>query len=192
MRKAYALMLWALLVQIGWAQAESPRLNAVWQTAYNRMTRQNDAWFKNGDYPTIVESLRYMNQVWPDDYETATNLGWMLGNIERPSEELATYVTFRTLNPGDLDGALPEADFYFRARAFAKIPPLLERVVGKKAHPNVYRLLAHSYERMNLLSDSKRVWDVYLGLMPTDGAAIANRNRVMKKISGQIATKKSP
>lgn len=189
MRRLGLVFLMALVAGSALASQTSPRMMAMWVAAHTRMEDMNDQWFKVGDYPRIVESLRYMNRIWRDDYDTATNLGWMLGNIERYDEELATYVTYRSENPQDSDRSLPEADFYFRYHVWAKIPPLLEPDVSRKPHPNVFRILAHAYERLNLLEDSKRVWNRYISLMPNDGAAKRNLDRVEKKIKGEVPMK---
>lgn len=191
MKRLVLILLMALIASLAMADASSPRMKAIWISAHSRMEDMNDQWFKVGDYPRIIESLRYMNRMWKDDYETATNLGWMLGNIERYDEELATYVTYRSENPQDSDRSLPEADFYFRYHVWAKIPPLLEPEVLRKPHPNVFRLLAHAYERLNLLEDSKRVWTKYIALMPKDDAAKRNLERVEKKIKGEVPMKPS-
>lgn len=191
MKKLTAVILAGAVACSVMAQKTSPRMTAMWVAAHNRMEDMNDQWFKIGDYPRIVESLRYMNRMWQDDYETATNLGWMLGNVERYDEELATYVTYRSENPQDRDRSLPEADFYFRYHVWSKIPPLLEPDVARNPHPNVFRLLAHAYERLNLLQDSRRVWNRYIALMPTDGAAKRNLERVEKKIRGEVPMKQN-
>ena len=179
----------AMVAASALADESSPRMMAIWTAAHSRMEDMNDQWFKLGDYPRIIESLRYMNRLWKDDYDTATNLGWMLGNIERYDEELATYVTYRSENPADRDRSLPEADFYFRYHVWAKIPPLLEPDVTRNPHPNVFRILAHAYEKLNLLQDSKRVWNKYISLMPKDDAAKHNLDRVEKKIKGELPMK---
>lgn len=192
MRKVGLVCLVAVIASAAMAQETSPRMKAIWVAAHSRMEDMNDQWFKIGDYPRITESLRYMNRIWKDDYDTATNLGWMLGNIERYDEELATYVTYRAENPKDLDRSLPEADFYFRYHVWAKIPPLLEADVSLHPHPNAFRILAHAYERLNLLQDSKRVWNLYLALKPNDGAAKHNLDRVERKIRGKEPMKATP
>ena len=189
MRRLGLILLLTLVAASAMAQKPAPRMMAIWAAAHSRMEEVNDQWFKMGDYPRIVENLRYMNRIWRDDYDTATNLGWMLGNIERFDEELATYVTYRSENPLDRDRSLPEADFYFRYHVWEKIPPLLEPDVVLNPHPNVFRILAHAYEKLDLLRDSKRGWDKYITLKPTDGAAKHNLDRIEKKLKGELPLK---
>lgn len=157
---------------------------AIWGFAMDRVTRQMDAWFKDGDFPRVIQTLKFQTNLYPDDYEAATNLGWLLESTERPDEALATYIQFRRNNPGDADAAFPEANFYFRKKAYDKVPPLLEKSIrmSPAPHPNAFRILAHSYERMNLLSDSLRIWRMYVAKAPEDGAAKTNLAKVERKI----------
>jgi hypothetical protein len=111
----------------------------------------------------------------------------MLGNIELYDEQLAVAVEFRRNNPKYPDAPLPEAEFYFLKRAYAKVPNLLEAQLKLKPapHPNVFRTLAHSYEKLSYFADSKRVWEAYLRSYPGDDAAKRNMERVTKKLRGE-------
>jgi tetratricopeptide (TPR) repeat protein len=167
------------------AQDESAlRQKTIWTAAYNRMVQQNDIWFDDGDFPRIVGNLRTMFRLFPDDYEVATNLGWLLQSMEAHDEALAVYVAYRKANPTDPDASYPEAWFWYQKLAYAKIPPLLEPTLNldKRPHPNTFRTLAHSYERLSLLVDSRRVWQALLAFSPNDGAAKRNLERVEGKI----------
>src|SRR5262245_56509745 len=161
---------------------EQVRMKTIWNAVYMRMTRQEDAWYDKGEFPKIIHLLRFHNGLEPDNYDVATNLGWMLENVQNWDEALAVYVRYKKLNPKDPDSPFPEANFYFMKKAFAKVPPLLEPSIAKKPHPNSYRILAHAYEKLRMLSDSKRVWETYLKRFPDDGAAKVNLNRVSNQI----------
>lgn len=171
------------------ASVEDPRMQAIWDSAYNRMSNQVDIWYDAGDFPRCAQLLRLQAEVFPQDYNVATNLGYMLQSMDLYAEELAVYINFRRDNPEDPDASFPEAWFYMLRRAYAKIPPLLEPTLKKKPHPNSYRTLANAYERLNLLADSKRVWESYLDQKPDDLTARKNLDRVEKKIRGDVAIK---
>ena len=168
------------------SQKESERIQAIWQAAHDRIVQQNDYWFDEGDFPRTIQALRMMTAVWPYDYESATNLGWLLESTDQYDEALAVYIRYGKENPQDPDAAYPEANFYFMKKAYAKVPPLLEPALAKKPHPNCYRILAHSYERLGLLKDSARVWNDYIALAPKDTAAKNNLARVERKMKGEI------
>lgn len=161
---------------------DAGRLSRIWEAADTRMVRQVDAWFKGGDFPRLIQLLKFRVELYPNDYEAATDLGWMLENVDEKEQALAVYRRYRERNPKDPDAPYPEANYYFVRREYEKIPPLLEPSLSLKPHPNSYRILAHSYERMDRLKESKRVWEAYLALFPDDGAAKRNLERVIQKI----------
>jgi tetratricopeptide (TPR) repeat protein len=167
------------------AQApDSKRIDAIWDIAQERMVRQNELWFKGGDYPRLIQCLRLQHGIFPHDYDVATNLGWMLENVESWDQALAVYIEFRNQNAGDPNSPYPEAYFYYMKKAYDKIPPLLEPTLAKRPHPNSFRTLAHAYERLKLYADAKRVWVKYLSLAPDDLAAKANLAKVDKLLKG--------
>lgn len=171
--------------------ATAKRAEAIWDRAIDRINRQTDVWFIDGDFPRVINLCRVMYALYPSDYEIATNLGWMLENIERWDEALAVYIKFRTENADDPDAAWPEANFYYMKKAYNKIPPILEPTLkmAHKPHPNNYRTLAHAYERMNQLADCQRIWKAYLMIAPDDAPAKNNLSRVEKKIRGETVGK---
>ncbi len=169
-------------------QATPPdRTSVIWQYAEERLERQNDIWYKIGDFPRVIQSLRFQVALYPTDYEIVTNLGWMLENIEDWASALALYIKFRQSNLTDPEAYYPEAEYYFRKKAYDKVPGLLEPSlkIGQGPTPNSYRILAHSYERMNLLADSARIWKQYITRQPDDQPAKLNLARVEKKLSGK-------
>ncbi len=183
-RVLLSLTLGSLLATVE-AQGPDPhRIKQIWDVAQARFDTQNDHWFERGDFPRCVQLLRLTAELAPNNYEIVTNLGWMLGNIGAYDEELAVYVRFRRNNPKDSDAAFPEADFYFRKKAYANVPSLLEPTLKSEPHPNTYRLLAHCYEKLGLLEDSKRVWTAYLLSHKEDDAARNNLNRIERKLKG--------
>lgn len=186
MKRAIAILLLAAFMPSALTAKPNPqRMEAIWRAAYLRLEKQSDYWFDAGDFPRIINSLRLMAHVYPDDYETATNLGWLLESTEAWDEALAVYIRFKKDNPGNPDAVYPEANFYFMKKVYAKVPPIIEPSLKGKPHPNSFRILAHSYERLGLLADSKRIWLRYIELAPTDEAAKRNLERVENKLKGQ-------
>jgi tetratricopeptide (TPR) repeat protein len=173
------------LLSLASAQAPSQeRIDAIWDSAMNRIVQQVDIWFDDGEFPIAIQAIRIQYELEPQDYEIATNLGWMLENIEENDKALVVYQDYRQKNPNNPDASFPEAHFYFRKREFEKVPPLLEPAIQNgRPHPNAYRTLAHAYERLEKLQDSARVWQTYIALAPGDETAKKNLERVQKKIA---------
>jgi tetratricopeptide (TPR) repeat protein len=163
---------------------------AIWDAANDRISNQIDIWFEDGEFPMVIQLLHIQADMNPKDYDIATNLGWMLENVEEWDAAVAVYRNFRQANPGDPDAALAEADFYFRKKKYEPIPPLLSKITNK-AHPNAFRILAHAYERLNRLKESQQVWKRYLSLAPKDEPAKNNLRRVERKLADQGNAKPS-
>lgn len=163
---------------------QNERQKAIDNAILNRISVQNDFWFDDGDYPRIIQLHRFAYEFAPSDYELATNLGWMYGNLQMHAEELAIYTRFRRENQLTLaDATFPEANFYFFRKAYAKVPPLLEGSLKLKPHPNTYRILAHSYDRMGMMKDCVRVWSAYVKVYPQDPKGPVNLKRAEEKLN---------
>ena len=175
---------------VGLAVAQKPlapkpkadRVDAILEFANDRLATQIDAMFDDGDFPAVVQLLKLQAEAFPSDYEVWTNLGWMQENIHQWDAALATYVRYNRQNPQDPDRALPEAQFYSMRKVFAKVPPLLEPAIKGPCHPNAFRILAKSYERMGMLPDALRVYKALVGRDPKDETAKANVRRIEGKM----------
>jgi len=167
--------------------SDQQRLAVIEDARDARVSNQSDYWFDKGDFPAIIQALRYRLGLNPGDYETLTDLAWMFKNIERPDLELALVVQFRRDNPDSADAAYPEAEFYFNKRSYVQTIDLLSRVIDMTPPPqaNAFRILAHSYSRIGFLKESLAVWDKYIALVPGDAAAKVNRQRVVDRIAAQ-------
>ena len=183
MKRTLGIALAVAVAGVSFAQApDKKRLEAIDTGIYNRFVDQSDVWWEDGDYPRIIQMLWILFLASPTDYESATNLGWMLANIEQYDDELAVYVKFRQSNPNDAEAPFPEANFYFQNKAYGKVPPLLEATLKKSPHANSYRILAHAYDKLGLLQDSKRVWQALITKEPTNETAKVNLKKVEAKI----------
>lgn len=174
------------------APADSDRKGAILAALNLRMGNQQNLWFKNGRFPTIVQSLRLQYDFNPYDNEIATNLGWMLENIHMYPEALDVYRKYRIDNSAiDPDSSFPEGFYYYRMKQYDDEIRLFEAAINSTPHPgpNIYRTLAHTYERLNRLDDSLRVYNAYLAWSPKDLAAIANVKRIKAKMASSNAKK---
>lgn len=165
-------------------QPDPARMDAIWAEANNRVADQVDVWFDDGDYPKVIQLLKMHTEMFPADYDIATNLGWMQENVQDYPAAIKTYERFRERNPHDPDAALALAEFYFRQKRYKDVIPLMEPAIVGKPHPNAFRMLAHSYEKLGDLKNSERVWKLYIARAPSDLTAQANLRRVEKKLQG--------
>ena len=188
------LALWGSAQGMKDPKVDPARMQIIWEAFDDRVSTQTDVWFEDGEFPRVIQLLRVMTALYPSNYDTVTNLGWMLENVEKWDEALAVYVNFRKHNANHPEGYYPEANFYYSRKLYSKVPPLIEPSLKMKIkpHPNSYRILAMSYERMGLLSDARRVFKMIIDRDPSDATAKMNLSRVEKKIQGQDRSKRKP
>ena len=175
----------------GLVQAQDVRELAIWTSAHHRFVVQMDRWFEDGDYTRCIQLLRVMHEIDPHDYTTATDLGWMLGNIEEHDQELAVYKAYRLAYPEDPEAAYPEGELYFRQKKFDKVPPIIASTIAKKPHPNSYRILAHSYERLGRLLEAKEVWVKLIADYPND-RAVDTAQLHLKQVEEKLKKAETP
>lgn len=176
-----------LALALGVTASAQNQDDAALRAARDRMIAQNDALFTEGDFPTIIENQKTLAELDPHDEQVWSDLGWMLGNVEKFDEELALAVRFKGLNEGRAVGPYYEAQFYFKRRTWSKVPPLLEPVVSDpalKPDANVFRFLANSYLRMGYVADAVRVWEAMLKIYPNDAQAKARVENLRQRLSG--------
>lgn len=160
------------------------RIDEIWEHIDNRVIRQQDIWYQDGEFPTIVSLLKVQVGYQPDDYDTMTNLGWMQENIEEWADAEATYREFIRLHPKDGDAPFPLAWlFYNYKKRYEDAIKVLEASLPNKPGPNTYRVLAKSYERIKKYDQAIRVWELELKRWPGEPTAIGNIKRVKAKLA---------
>lgn len=168
------------------AVASQSRLDEIWDHVDNRVIRQMDIWYDDGEFPTIVSLLKVQYAYAPDDYDTATNLGWMQENIELWSDAKETYRSFKDAHPTDGDAAFPLGWIYYQhEKDYAKAAEIFEASLKYNPRPNTYRMLASSYEKQKKYKDAIRIWELQLKRWPDELPAKANIKRVKAKMGGQ-------
>jgi tetratricopeptide (TPR) repeat protein len=159
------------------------RVDEIWTHVDNRVVRQLDTWFDDGEFPAIVELLR-VQVAYDSDYDNVTNLGWMLENIERYEEVPKVYLDYQKKHPEDPDCIYPLGHHYYIRKNYKRTIEVLEPSLKRNPTQNTYVILAKSYEREKMFKDAIRVWELQLKRWPDNGPAKVNIERVKKKISG--------
>ena len=186
MSKRGVVLLLTLVLGLTVRAQDQERVDKILFYVNKRTTTEADASFDQGDYPRVIQLLKMEYEVRPWDGELATNLIWMLGNIEDDGAALAYAIRYRQDNPNDPDHGLPEATLYWGWRAFARIPAILEPDIDKDwdMHRNVFVLLSNAYDRMGFHKDVVRVLDIALKHYPGDEVFQRNRQKSLGLIGG--------
>jgi tetratricopeptide (TPR) repeat protein len=190
MRRIWIVSALALLSSTVWGQAplgSASRIQLIWAYADKRINQQIDISFDDGDYPEVIQILRIFSELHLDNYDVVTNLGWMLENIEEWEAAESVYKRYLVSNPGDADRGLALAEYYFRRKRYALVPPVLEPILAGKGdfHPNNFRDLAHSYERLKRFEDALRVWKKYTARAPGDLSGKRNLEKIQRIVDSK-------
>ncbi|HXH60904.1 MAG TPA: hypothetical protein VNI20_06050 [Fimbriimonadaceae bacterium] len=165
---------------------DSDRVAEIMGYVEQRAFVETKAPFDVGDYPKTIQIQRMRFVLNPQNEELATNLIWMLGNVEYHTEELATAIKFRLQNPQNPDRGLPEAFIYQTLKAYARIPGIIEPDIERTPapHGNTFRVLGHAYEKLGFYKDALRVWELAVRAHPEDDVFVMLRDRTRKKLGG--------
>ncbi len=173
----------AIVVSAG-AQ-DQRRVEEIMSHVETRASNEADATFAFGDYPKVVQSQKMRYGLRPWDGDLATDLIWMLGNIENDGEALFYAMKFRELNPDSPDRGYAEAQLYIEWKMYSRVPAMLEPDIAliPPPHRNSYTLLSAAYMRMGLFADVVRVLEVALKHYPDEAVFKLNRDRAAARIS---------
>jgi tetratricopeptide (TPR) repeat protein len=176
-----------LLAALGFISSASAqdRSAEIWDHIDSRLIRELDYQFEDGNFPFVVDLLRVQLAYEPNNYETFTNLGWMLENIEREAEAEQMYADLRSQFPKNAEAAYPLGFFYYMKKRYAECIEVLEPTLSARPapHKNTFIILAKSYERLSKFKEALRIWELQLKNNPGDGSTKVNIDRVKKKIN---------
>ena len=158
------------------------RVDRIWESVDDRVSRQIDLWFKDGDFPKSIQLLYFENSFRPKDENVMTNLGYLLESTEAEQDALDVYAVYAKENPDNPDANFPAANLYYRKKEYQKAIDLLEPTLSGDCHPNTYRILARCYEKLNKFKEAIQTWEKQLVKFPNDGPAKANIARVKAKM----------
>lgn len=163
--------------------SELVRLNEIWAHVDNRVVQQLDLMFEDGDFPAATSLLKVQYAYEPNNWDTMTNLGWMLENIDKLGEAREVYKTFIREHPKDANAVFALGYSYFLKREFKETIATLEPSLSKLPTANSYIILAKAYERLDDWKNALRVWEAQAKRFPS-GSVDANIKRVKAKIAG--------
>lgn len=159
------------------------RLDEIWAHVDNRVVNQLDLLFEDGEFPTATSILKVQYAYEPHNYDTMTNLGWMLENIEKLPEAREVYKTYIREHPNDANATMALGYSYYMKREYKETIATLEPSLSRLPTGNSYIILAKAYERLNDFKNALRVWEAQAERFP-GGAVDVNIKRVKAKLKG--------
>jgi tetratricopeptide (TPR) repeat protein len=184
--KNWVLFIVLFLVAFAHGETKKDRVDAIWDAAYDRIYTQADTWFDQGDFPRCCQILKFEMVLRPGDYDTATNLGYLLESTDQNDEALVWYRKFEIDNPSFPGAQLPRGNLLFKLHKYNESIAVLKPKYQKFPDQNVDRILAQDYMRQKLYKPAIEVFQFHLKHFPRDETA----KRHLAYAKAQIAAKK--
>lgn len=180
--------------------ASKAKIERIREVAGQRMWVQADAYWHEGEHFHLMRLLYLVVEADPQNTEAFEDLGWLLASNKLDSAAVSVYEHAIAANPKQWGPHYEIGFYYFNRKDYLNaLAPLVTATEKMKAggdwtkrsvaqNPgllNPWRLLAHTYERLNKLNECVGVWDRVLQIAPTDAPAKLNRDRVKELIAGK-------
>lgn len=187
----FASGLWAIV-----EETELDRTEQIYSNYENLLIRRADVHYHAGEFAQSANIFQILHGMHPDDTNLARNWAWMLGNAEEFDEAFSVMISYRLMHPSDVWAALGEAELFVqKAREedrvprigpsetgsplWWRVPPLLEPHLEKRDIPlTAFTFLSASYEKVGLLREALRVWEIRKARFPDDPACTPNISRL--------------
>ena len=126
----------------------------------DKLWDQTDRYWHEGDYPRIIALDRIITEADPQFLEAYSNGGWLMDSLGR-RQDAEAYYTLGTRNNPHAEYAYRNLGFFYfttkhdypaAARAFR------HAVQQRDADLNVWKMLAHSYEKAGQWDDAVETW----------------------------------
>lgn len=147
----------------------------------DKLWSQADEYFHHGDYPRICALDRVITQADPDFVECYSTGGWLMESQGHNSDAEAFYQEGCRNNPDSTAMYYSLGMFYYGTLHdySAALAIYLQDTHQVDADVNDWKMLAHTYERMNNLTKAVSTWKTIQQRWPNGPAVQANLDRVL-------------
>jgi len=151
--------------------------------AANAFIIESDWWWHRGVYDQVIRANDVVTFLDPTAVEQYTNSAWLLWSMGRTAEAIGEYHRCIRQNPNDPHGYYYLGAYYLQhGQPAAGVPYLSKAVELEPEDPLSRRALAHCLEKVGRLEEALAQWEAILKLNPSDGAALLNRDRVLRAL----------
>ena len=142
------------------ASQQQIQANGIVSGVVDKLWNQTDRYWHEGDYPRIAALDRIITEADPQFLEAYSNGGWLMESLGRTQDAEAYYTLGASRNPQSEYAYRNLGFFYFdtkhdypaAARAFR------HAVQQRDADLNVWKMLAHSYEKAGQWDAAVETW----------------------------------
>ena len=126
----------------------------------DKLWNQTDVYWHGGDYPRIIAVDRIITEADPQFLEAYSNGGWLMDSLGRRQDAEAYYTLGTRNNPHSEYAYRNLGFFYFTTKHDYPAAALAFRhaVQQRDADLNVWKMLAHSYEKAGQWDAAVETW----------------------------------
>ena len=188
---ALAVVIW-LAIAPAWAGAEAARPpaesmakleNIFAAVADGLWTASDEAWHV-GRHDVSIELCRMIVEIDPAFADAYSVGALLLASAERDAEAVAMYERAIAALPGQYAPRFDLGMHYYGQKEYAKAEKQFSEAVKASAPAHVWKMLAHSREKLGRLPDALAAWDKVRELTPSDPVIESNVKRLEGKLSG--------
>jgi len=163
---------------------QTSRVDKIWDDAANIIDVKLDRIYHAGLYEECVVLLRVLRGMDPADADVASNLIFMLRNVERKDEAFAEAQRFFKQNPNSIAAAGELARFHFEKKQWQSVVTVLEPSIARSSDIAGFTMLGRAYEELDRPKDALRIWTIRIKKQPEDPVARRNVDRLTRKLAG--------
>lgn len=177
------------LLSAGFSQQKMPdatrkKLDYVADRIQDQSVIAADYYWHKGVHHWMMGMLFFLIELDPKDVELYSGLGWILDSNDMPDRALEVYERGIKANPTKFDNYYDAGFFHYQKKNYEKAADYARQAVSKGAPAVVYKLLAHSYEKMKNYEKALEVWEQIRKLTPDDVAIDHNVKKLKALMTG--------
>ncbi|MEI6513909.1 MAG: tetratricopeptide repeat protein [bacterium] len=195
MRLLVAFAIFALSIRV-MAQSSPPaktekRVYDILDAAASELWSQTDVYWHKGQHYHVMSLLYMLIEIDPQGLTAYDNLGWLLESNHKDAQAIEIYKLAIKNNPNSWEPYFDLGNYYYNKKQYdLAIVPLKASTERVPSNSNPWRLLAHSYTKLDRLEEALEVWNKILMADPKDVAAKLNRDEVKAMIEAKASEEK--
>ena len=142
------------------AARQQIQANGIVSSIVDKLWDQTDTYWHKGDYPRVVALDRIITEADPQFLEAYSNGGWLMESLGRTQDAQAYYTLGVRSNPRSEYASRNLGFFYFNSTHDypAAAQAFRHAVQQPDADLNVWKMLAHSYEKAGRWDAAVETW----------------------------------
>lgn len=161
------------------------KLEDIFAKVADNLSMEIESAWHEGRLDVCIELSRLVVEVDPSYVEAYGNGAWLLSSAGKDAEAVALYKKGIAANPNRYEVYFELGMYYYRKKDFANAEVNFSAATKHAPPAFVWKILAHSLEKLGRLEDSLAAWDKAKAIDPKDPVIEINMSRIREKLAGK-------